>query len=90
MIIDDSQRVRIIRAILGWNSSVFSAFMEISPGTLTSWEKGRAEPSSRKRELLAALCQKEGIGFSPSGMPFPVEDCVVFATKEIAECQKSL
>ena len=70
-IVTDAMRVRVIRAILGVTSREFCRMAGISAETLTSWEKGRAEPQRRKRVILAAICHQNSIAFLPNGMPVP-------------------
>jgi DNA-binding transcriptional regulator YiaG len=69
--VTDAMRVRVIRAIIGVTSRQFCRMVGVSPTTLTSWEKGRAEPQRRKRVILAAICQQNSIAFLPNGMPVP-------------------
>ena len=78
--VDDAQRIRVIRAILGMSSADFAARVGVTPGVITHWEKGRYGPQRKSRIALAEICQKERIAFLPSGMPVPVED--VMATQE--------
>ena len=81
MCITDSQRIRVIRAIIGMDSKTFAAELSVSAGTLTAWEKGRSTPQPQKRHELAKLCQKHGLGFTPTGFPMPMDDCFVFRKK---------
>ena len=74
MIIDDSAKIRVIRAMLGMESREFAAKLGISAGTMTSWEKGRSTPQREKRKVITEICQKYRIGFMPSGMPVPIDD----------------
>lgn len=78
MILTDAHRIRIIRALLGWDSKTFAARLGVCSGTMTAWEKGRAAPQGTKKQELAELCQEYGIGFTPSGFPFPVADVMIF------------
>lgn len=78
MTINDAVRVRVIRAITGMDSKTMAARLGIGPATLTSWEKGRATPLPGNRDALAVVCQEHGIGFTPSGFPFPMVDCMQF------------
>ena len=73
-VVDDSARIRVIRALVGLDSRSFAKKMGVSPQTVTSWEKGRCTPQREKRKELAAFCQKEGICFLPSGCPVPASD----------------
>lgn len=82
MILDDAQRIRVIRALLGMDSKSFATRLDICANTLTGWEKGRAVPKAAKRQALAELCSEQGIGFTPSGMPFPMADCMMFKKEE--------
>ena len=82
MCITDSQRIRVIRAIIGMDSKTFAAELSVSAGTLTSWEKGRSTPQPQKRHQLAKLCQRHGLMFMPSGFPVPASDCFIFKGKE--------
>jgi transcriptional regulator with XRE-family HTH domain len=60
------------------SSKQFAARMVVCAGTLTAWEKGRSKPQGTKRQALAELCQEHKIGFTPSGFPFPIADCMIF------------
>lgn len=72
--IDDATRVRCIRALLGITGKEFASRVGVSQTVVTSWEKGRGSPRRDKRAALELLCEKERIGFAPSGMPFPWSD----------------
>ena len=78
MILDDSVRIRVIRALLGMSSKDFAVRLGVCSGTLTAWERNRSAPQGTKRDDLAKLCQENGIAFSPSGMPFPIADVMTF------------
>jgi DNA-binding transcriptional regulator YiaG len=82
MIVNDATRIRVIRAILGMNSGGFAARLGVCPASVTNWEQGRTGPTSSAREELAKLCQQNGIGFTPSGYPFPASDCMMFKPQE--------
>lgn len=82
MTLDDSTRIRVIRALIGLDSKSFAVRLGVCAGTLTAWEKGRSAPQGTKRQALAELCQEHGIGFMPSGMPFPMADCMMFKPQE--------
>lgn len=82
MCISDSQRIRVIRAIIGMDSKTFAAELCVSAGTLTAWEKGRSTPQPQKRHELAKLCQKHGLCFMPSGFPVPASDCLIFKERK--------
>lgn len=82
MTIDDAVRIRVIRAITGMDSKTFAAHVGISPTSMTSWEKGRSSPQGASKIALAKLCQENGIGFTPSGFPFPMADCMMFQPEE--------
>lgn len=85
MTFDDAVRVRVIRAVAGMDSRSFAARMGVCPGTLTSWEKGRSSPQGTKKRNLEEFCREYGIGFTPTGFPFPVADCMVFKEREDAQ-----
>ena len=72
--ISDGTRIRVIRAMLGHTSKQFCTIIGVTAGTLTAWEKGRAEPQRETRKVLAKLCQDNGLCFLPSGFPIPVSD----------------
>jgi len=78
MILDDAFRIRVIRSMLGLNSKSFAARLDVCAGTLTAWERGRTAPQGAKRQELYELCRENGIAFSPSGMPFPIADVMIF------------
>jgi transcriptional regulator with XRE-family HTH domain len=82
MTFDDATRIRVIRAIVGMDSKSFAARLGICAGTLTGWEKSRSAPQGDNRKALAELCRERGIGFTPSGFPFPMADCVMFKKEE--------
>lgn len=81
MILTDAHRIRIIRALLGWDSKTFAARLGVCAGTMTAWERGRSSPQGPKKQELAELCQENQICFLPSGMPVPLSDVVIY--KEI-------
>lgn len=83
MTFDDATRVRVIRAITGMDSKTFAARLGIGAGTLTWWEKGRSSPRGKSKQALIELCQERKIGFTPSGFPFPISDCMMFRQEEI-------
>lgn len=72
--VDDATRIRVIRALLGIDSRTFAARLNVSCGTITGWEKGRATPQRENRKILAEICQSAGIAFLPSGCPVPMSD----------------
>jgi DNA-binding XRE family transcriptional regulator len=82
MILDEATRIRVVRALIGMSSKQFATRLGICAGTCTAWEKGRSTPQGTKRHALAELCQEHGIAFSPSGMPFPIADCMIFKTPQ--------
>lgn len=84
MIIDDAARVRVILAILGWESRELAAKIGVTPSTMSNWVKGRSTPQREKRAALAQLCQMRGICFLPSGMPVPQSD--LLPTQETGHC----
>jgi transcriptional regulator with XRE-family HTH domain len=73
-VIDDAQRIRVIRALLGISGKELAKRVGVSQGVITSWEKGRNTPQRASRVELAKLCQEHKICFLPSGMPVPAED----------------
>jgi transcriptional regulator with XRE-family HTH domain len=82
MILTDAHRIRIIRAILGWDSKTFAARLGVCAGTMTAWEKGRSSPQGTKKQELAELCQEYGIGFTPGGFPIPFADVLILKQQE--------
>jgi len=83
--INDSQRIRVIRAILGMTSKALANELGVSTNALTSWEKNKYSPRPENRHELARLCKKNEIGFTPSGMPVPMTDVFTFRKKESRE-----
>lgn len=71
MLVQESTRIRIIRAFLGMESKAFAARIGVCPASLTNYEKGRSTPTEKTREQLQILCHKHGIGFLPNGYPVP-------------------
>lgn len=82
MPITEATRIRLVRALIGMDSKTFAARLGVCPATLTGWEKARSEPRGENRQALAELCQEHGIGFSPTGFPFPVADVMIFKPQE--------
>lgn len=79
--INDAQRIRVIRALLGMGSAEFANVLGISVGALTNWEKGRCEPQSDNRKRISEICHEHKISFLPSGMPVPYPDAFLFKEK---------
>jgi len=71
MVIEEQVRIRVIRAIIGWDMKKLSARLDVNPNTITDWERGRSVPNSSNRKVLAEVCQEHGIGFRPDGYPVP-------------------
>lgn len=82
MILDDAVRIRVIRALIGMSSKEFATRLGVCAGTLTAWERSRSSPQGTKRQALAELCQEHKIGFTPSGFPFPIADCMIMKPQE--------
>lgn len=82
MTINDSTRIRVIRALIGMDSKTFAKTLNICPATLTGWEKGRSAPQGNNREVLAEICREYKIGFTPTGMPLPMDDVMMFKPEE--------
>lgn len=76
MIISEGKRIRIVRVMLGLNSSQFADKIGVQVSTLSLWENGHSSPARDRRERLAELCQSSGIAFLPSGFPIPISDLV--------------
>ena len=74
--ISDACRIRVVRALMGLTSRDFAAKIGVTPGVVTSWEKGRYTPQRRSRTRLAEICHEAKIMFLPSGMPVPSEDFI--------------
>jgi transcriptional regulator with XRE-family HTH domain len=72
--IDESARVRIIRALLGIDAKVFAAKLGVTPSTVSNWENGRRVPAGRGRKALGELCESAGITFTPNGFPVPADE----------------
>jgi transcriptional regulator with XRE-family HTH domain len=72
--VSDATRIRVLRALIGATSKEFAARVGVTPGVITSWEKGRATPQRDSRRELSKICQEENIMLMPSGMPVPAED----------------
>jgi DNA-binding transcriptional regulator YiaG len=78
MIVNSSTQIRVIRALLGMSPRDFSARLGVCPASLTNWERGRTTPGPERRQVLAELCQENGLGFMPSGMPVPFAQYFAF------------
>jgi transcriptional regulator with XRE-family HTH domain len=74
MQVDESTRIRLIRALLGMESKAFAARVGVCAASITNWEKGRSNPTESTRETLQKLCEVHGIWFTPEGYPVP-KDC---------------
>jgi DNA-binding transcriptional regulator YiaG len=82
MTINDSTRIRVIRALIGMSSKDFAERIGVSSWTMTAYERGRSAPQGKKRDELAKLCQEHGLAFLPSGMPVSFSDCLLFKNQE--------
>lgn len=82
--IDDAARVRVIRAILGITMREFAKRVGVRPMSISDWEKGRSRPQSQFRDRMALIAQEHKIGFTPSGMPIPFADVVIFKESQNA------
>lgn len=71
MVIDESTRMRVIRAIIGWDMKKMSQRMDVNPNTVTNWERGRSVPNGSNRKVLAEICAEHNIGIRPDGYPVP-------------------
>ena len=69
--ISESQRVKIIRTLVGMNAKTFAAKLGVDAQTVSNWENGRSVPAGRGRKALGELCGKAGIEFRADGMPLP-------------------
>lgn len=74
MQVQESVRIRLIRALLGMESKSFGARIGVCPATVTNYERGRSTPTEKTRETLQTLCEVHGIWFTPEGYPLP-RDC---------------
>ena len=71
--ISEDQRVRVIRAILGWESRAFAEKIGVTPNCVTNWEKGRSVPQEKHRNSLAKICEENRIVFDESGIPYQID-----------------
>jgi DNA-binding transcriptional regulator YiaG len=69
MVIEEQVRIRVIRAIIGWDMKKIAARLDVNPNTVTNWERGRSVPNSSNRRVLAEICHENGIGFRADGYP---------------------
>jgi transcriptional regulator with XRE-family HTH domain len=72
--ISEAKRIRIIRAILGWETRELAAKVGVTPGTVTGWEHGRSVPQRAPRMALNEICRLQGIAIMPSGYPMLTDD----------------
>lgn len=69
--VDESTRLRVIRAIIGWDMKKLSERLGVNPNTITGWEKGRSVPNNVSRLAIAEICQEHNISIRPDGFPVP-------------------
>ena len=69
--VDDSTRIRVIRALLGLSKREFADLLEVTENTVGNWEAGRNVPQRRHRERMAAICAEKGIILRTDGYPAP-------------------
>ena len=74
VMIEESMRIRVIRAITGLNSSKFCEKYGIHKSSMPAWEAGRAVPNTKSRETLARICAEYNISIRPDGFPVPVSE----------------
>jgi DNA-binding transcriptional regulator YiaG len=72
-LVDESVRIRVIRAILGITVKEFAERVNVSTHTVTHWEHGHNVPHPKPRKAIAEICRKHRIGIRPDGFPVPVE-----------------
>lgn len=85
MIIPDSTRIRLIRALLGMSSKDFADRLGVCVASITNWERGRTAPGPVQRQELYKLCHENKLAFSPSGMPFPWPESEAFKQEAVQE-----
>jgi len=66
---DEATRIRVIRAIIGWDMKKMASTMAVNPNTITNWERGRSVPNSSNRKVLADICYEYKIHIRPDGYP---------------------
>lgn len=72
--IEESVRIKIVRALLHMNRKQFAAKLHVKPMSVTFWETGRCTPKRSTRARLSEVCDEAGIMFLPSGFPIPKEE----------------
>jgi DNA-binding XRE family transcriptional regulator len=80
--VTESQRILIIRALVGLNQKSLAAELGVRPLTVGLWEAGKTTPQAKQRLALAELCKAHGICFTPTGMPVPLEDFMAMRTQD--------
>lgn len=73
MIISEDCRIRVIRAIIGWDMKKMAKRLRVNPNSVTAWERGRAVPNGNNRKSLSEICMEYGIAIRADGFPVPEE-----------------
>lgn len=71
--VTEAVRLRVIRAILGWDGKTFAEVLDVQPATITNWERGRSTPNSTNRKVLSRILSDHHIAIRPDGFPVPNE-----------------
>lgn len=71
--VDEATRIRVIRAILGWDKKTMQKRLKVSQNVIRYWESGTNVPNSRSRKVLAEICNEHHIAIRPDGYPVPVD-----------------
>lgn len=74
MIVEESVRWRVIRAILGVDKLAMAKRFKVSPNTIRNWECGRTVPNNINRKIISQICHEHNISIRPDGFPVPSGD----------------
>jgi ribosome-binding protein aMBF1 (putative translation factor) len=72
--VEESTRLRVIRAIIGWDRKTMSSRLGVHPTTVTKWEHGKTTPDTTARRKIETICSEYGIAIRPDGFPVPVSE----------------
>ena len=70
--VDEATRIRVIRAIIGWDRKTLQKRLGVSANVVKNWENGTSIPQRKNRKALAEVCFEHNIRINPNGYPEPV------------------
>ncbi len=72
--VSEAMRMRVIRAILGWQIKKMAQRCRVAPGTVYNWENGVSAPRYESRLIIQSILRDNKIAIRPDGFPVPAAD----------------